>query len=166
MVRDRDNPDRSDSSPRPLILDRLTPRDLDDVADIERVCFHQPWSRESFRTILTDKTFEHLAARGRNRALAGYSVYSTVADELHILNVAVRPAFRRMGVGTALMKRMHDDAYRNGQRYGYLEVRESNRAAQRLYGKFGYRPLTKRLNYYSDNREDAILMGTVLERCR
>ncbi len=55
---------------------------------------------------------------------------------------------------------------KNGRTHAYLEVRESNDSAQKLYARFGYRKLTKRRNYYSDNNEDALLMGAVLEKTK
>lgn len=90
--------------------------------------------------------------------LAGYLVYSEVLDELHIMNLAVHPAVRRKGLARLLMTKVHADAQRRGRVISYLEVRQSNSGAQKLYTDFGYRPLGKRKDYYSDNHEDAIVM--------
>lgn len=126
--------------------------------EIEKKCFSQPWSRESFEDILGSRAFSTLAARTDEDDLIGYVIFSEVVDELHILNIAVRPEVRRHGIASAMLTHIHFGALKRGRGFAYLEVRESNVSAQTLYTKFGYKPLTKRREYYADNREDAILM--------
>lgn len=96
----------------------------------------------------------------------GYIIYSEAADELHILNVAVHPKCRRQGIASAMVGTLHKYAAGRGRTFSYLEVRESNRTAQELYAKFGYKLLTKRKEYYADNRENAILMVAPLKPAR
>ncbi len=136
---------------------------MEAVLAIEHLCFSQPWSRESFQTILADHLYTTAAARAGNR-LVGYAVYSEVADEMQLLNLAVHPDHRREGVGSALLAHVHRCAFENGRTHAYLEVRESNDSAQKLYTKFGYVKLTMRRSYYADNNENALLMGALLEK--
>lgn len=131
---------------------------------IERRCFPHPWSEESFRSLLQDPVFGGFGAFTRTNPLVGYLIYSETADELHILNLAVAPAFRRQGIGEKLLRHLHDEAYRRGRRYAYLEVRDTNVSAQKLYEKFSYRPLTKRRDYYAEDHSDAIVMGARLKK--
>ena len=89
---------------------------------------------------------------------AGFAVAWHVADELHVLNVAVAPALRRRGIGTALMEAALADAEAKRVRIVLLEVRRSNRAALRLYRGMGFTVLGVRPRYYGDNDEDAVEM--------
>lgn len=97
------------------------------------------------------------------RAWVGYLLTWLVADELHILNVATDPDFRRHGIGHALIERAIDFAREKHLRLMLLEVRRSNVPAIRLYRSFGFCVLSIRRGYYSDNGEDAIEMGLVLD---
>jgi len=110
------------------------------------------------------RTFGTIAARDRGDTVIGYIIFSEVVDELHVLNVAVHPEYRRRGIATALLTSLHKMALERGRAFAYLEVRESNKAAQALYLKFGYKPLTKRKAYYSDNHEDAVIMTAPLKK--
>jgi ribosomal-protein-alanine N-acetyltransferase len=96
--------------------------------------------------------------------LVGYIIYSEVVDELHILNVATDPHYRRKGIATAMLLYLHQAALRRGRKVAFLEVRRSNLTAQQLYAKFGYRPVGKRTDYYSDTHEDAIIMTADLRK--
>jgi [ribosomal protein S18]-alanine N-acetyltransferase len=161
MAGDRDEKDRG-RVPQSIGFSPLKPEDLASILDIERACFTQPWSEDAFRDIVAGRGFGSLAARSAKGELMGYIVFLEAADELHILNVATHPRFRRLGVASAMLSRIHQYGQERGRDFSYLEVRESNKAAQDLYAKFGYALLTKRHEYYSDNQEDAILMVAVL----
>jgi ribosomal-protein-alanine N-acetyltransferase len=134
------------------------------VCEIEKLCFRYPWSRQSFEEVLASPVFGTIAARDRWDRVVGYVIFSEVADELHVLNVAIHPSCRRLGLATTLLVSLHKMALRRGRAFAYLEVRESNKVAQQLYSKFGYKPLTKRKEYYADNREDAIMMTVPLKK--
>lgn len=148
---------------QPVGFSPLREADLTRILEIERVCFPQPWSEDSFRDVVAGRSFASIAARTAAGELAGYIVFSEAADELHILNVAVDPAFRRHGIASKMLTHLHAYAAGRGRTHAYLEVRESNRPAQDLYAKFGYKLLTVRKQYYPDDREHAIVMVAELK---
>jgi ribosomal-protein-alanine N-acetyltransferase len=80
-------------------------------------------------------------------------------DEVHIATIAIHPEFRRQGIGRRLLSHTLRRALDDGARSSFLEVRESNLAAQEMYRQFGYEPTGRRKRYYKDNDEDAILMS-------
>lgn len=137
----------------------MTAEDLEDVLDIERVSFPNPWSRNQFESELRNPvSFEYtlkVNAPGGS-TLAAYIVFWVVHGEAHILNIAVKPAFRRQGAGRTLLAAALDMMQRNLVYEVFLEVRRSNRAARDLYRKFGFKEVFERKGYYGD--EDAIVM--------
>src|SRR5205085_10430405 len=82
----------------------------------------------------------------------------SVMDEAHITTIGVHPDHRRHGIGERLFATLLEEAAERGVRRASLEVRESNRAAQSLYAKYGFVPIARRRRYYSDTGEDAIVM--------
>ena len=80
-------------------------------------------------------------------------------NEVHIATIATHPDFRRMGIGSRLLSHTLLQALEEGARSSFLEVRESNLAAQEMYRRFGYEEAGRRRRYYRDNDEDAILMS-------
>jgi [ribosomal protein S18]-alanine N-acetyltransferase len=134
--------------------------DLDRIWEIERLSFSQPWSLGSFQRELTLPFSRLVVASGgenHNRSLAGFLCRWLVADESHILNVAVHPELRRFGVGTHLIRAAIDEAKANGIGLITLEVRRSNVAARCLYRKLEFEERRLRRNYYAPG-EDAIVM--------
>ncbi len=138
-------------------LEPLLKSDLTAIVEIEQKSFRTPWSRESFREVLEGDSFQTIGAKSEGK-LVGYSVFAEVADEIHVLNVAVHPNFRRGGVAVKLLEYVHQIARKHGRLHAYLEVRESNVGAQALYKKFGYTPVGRRKDYYPGEREAAIVM--------
>jgi len=136
---------------------RLT--DLDQVMDIERQSFRTPWSRQVFVEEL-DREQAHVdVIRLRNGGpVLGFVNYWLVHDEVHILNVASNANHRRRGIATQLLAHVIGFARRQRCRYATLEVRRSNVAAIGLYGKFGFKPVGVRPQYYAEDNEDAIVM--------
>jgi ribosomal-protein-alanine N-acetyltransferase len=153
----------------------MTEADLGTVLDIEYVSFANPWPRDIFLDELRGSDVAHLfVARiieGEQQGrVVGYACTWVVADEMHITSFAVHPGFRRQHVGFQLMRGVLAHALELGCRQAVLEVRASNRAAQRLYGHFGFAPVALRKRYYTDNHEDAIVMflediASQLQRC-
>src|ERR1041385_596038 len=90
--------------------------------------------------------------------IIGYIVARETAGELHINNFAVRSEYRRRGIGAALLDRVIQEARRRKATAAFLEVRSGNHAAQALYEKSGFQAIARRANYYSDPREDAVVM--------
>src|SRR5918994_1327017 len=94
--------------------------------------------------------------------IVGYIVARETAGELHINNVAVRAEYRRRGIGAALLGRVLAEARRRKANAAFLEVRSANLAAQTLYEKCGFKAIARRADYYSDPREDAVVMSLLL----
>jgi ribosomal-protein-alanine N-acetyltransferase len=140
-----------------LELRRLELGDLDAIEAIERVSYPTPWSRSMFAGELAKPSSVSLGAFD-DGVLVGYLVISRYVDAWHVMNVAVEPGHRRRGVATALLERLFEIT-RDDPRRGYtLEVRVSNVDAIRLYERLGFRPRGVRRGYYTDNREDAVIM--------
>jgi ribosomal-protein-alanine N-acetyltransferase len=139
-------------------LRRLDLSDLDEVERIERASYPAPWSRSMFASELAKPSSVSLAAVGDTGGLVGYLVLSRYVDAWHVMNLAVDPAWRRRGVAASLLERLLEDTKGDTERGYTLEVRVSNEAAIRLYERFGFRARGVRRGYYTDNREDAIIM--------
>ncbi len=139
-------------------LRRLEIGDLDAIERIERASYPTPWSRSMFATELAKPSSLSLGALDDGDRLVGYLVLSRYVDAWHVMNVAVAPESRRKGVATALLRRLLDDTRHDAQRGYTLEVRVSNVGAIALYERFGFRTKGVRRGYYTDNREDALIM--------
>ncbi len=142
---------------------RLAPMSLDDlpaVHRIERASFSVPWPDDAYRSeLLTNRLASYLVARVGEAVVAFGGIWLMV-DEAHVTTFAVDPAWRRQGVGGALLLALLDLAIQRRAREATLEVRLSNVPARRLYEQFGFRPVGLRPRYYSDNGEDALIMTT------
>ena len=136
----------------------MTSAHLDEVADLERVCFSTPWSRNMLAEELDNACSAFLVALDGDDSVAGYAGLLVIADEGYITNVAVRPESRRGGVAGQLLDVFLKFAAANGLAFLTLEVRESNYAAIALYGSRGFRSVGRRKNYYEHPKEDAIIM--------
>ena len=136
-----------------------TEADLDAVLEIERLCFPAPWARQAFADELA-RPWARLAVLRQSTSgpLVGFCNYWLVADEVHILNIAVHPKARRQGHAARLLRHILEEGHRHQARVASLEVRVSNHAAAALYRKFGFREVGIRPKYYADNGEDARLM--------
>ncbi len=137
----------------------MSASDLDDVLSIEERCFPRPWTRGMFeaelRNPLSSAFIARLESNGR-QVIAGYGIFWVVFGEAHILNLAVSPVFRRMGLSAAILEFSIVEMRRKMACEVFLEVRRSNKAARALYKKFGFKESFERANYYGD--EDAIVM--------
>lgn len=141
-----------------LAFRRMTLRDLDDIMAIERASFTAPWSRGAFTGELTENHFARYLVMAAGERTIGYGGMWVIVDEAHVTNIAVLPAFRGRRYGERLLRRMMAEAIAEGARRMTLEVRVSNAAAQNLYRKLGFRDGGIRRGYYTDNREDALVM--------
>ena len=132
--------------------------DLDTVETIERASYPTPWSRSMFAAELRKPSALALGAYLESGELVGYAFVSRYVDAWHVMNVAVAPEHRRRGIATELLERLFE-VTANDQRRGYtLEVRVSNGDAIRLYERLGFESRGIRRGYYTDNREDALIM--------
>jgi ribosomal-protein-alanine N-acetyltransferase len=140
-------------------LRRLELRDLSEIEEIERSSYPTPWSRSMFASELSKPSSMCLGAFDADTGkLVGYLVISRYVDAWHVMNVAVRPDRRRQGIASLLMNRLFDLTSGRGRRGYTLEVRVSNAGAIKLYEGLGFRPRGVRRGYYTDNREDALIM--------
>ncbi len=141
----------------------MTADHLDEVAELERVCFTAPWSRNMLAEELDNYLSAFLVALDDNDKVAGYAGLQAVLDEGDITNVAVRPDCRRQGIAGKLLQVFLDFAKGNHLAFLSLEVRASNYDAIALYGSRGFRSVGRRKNYYEHPREDAIIMTKEFE---
>ena len=139
-------------------LRRIEPRDLDKVDEIEQASYPTPWSRAMFLAELRKPSSLALGAHSEDGELVGYAFVSRYVDAWHVMNVAVAMDHRRRGIATTLLERLFE-VTATDPRSGYtLEVRVSNTQAIRLYERLGFEARGIRRGYYTDNREDALIM--------
>ena len=127
------------------------------VAEIERLCFSEPWSAESLLLLTKDENFGMVAID--NGIVTAYGGMTCCLDEGSVTNIAVHPDFRRRGLGRAIVRAMLDEAKKRGIRSVFLEVRQSNEAAKALYFSEGFSEIGRRKNFYRAPVEDALAMA-------
>lgn len=130
---------------------------VDQIAQLEKLCFSDPWSVNSIASELDNKLAFWLVATDEDR-VAGYIGSQTVMDETDMMNVAVHPDFRRKGIAEALVNALVENLQRMGSHCLTLEVRASNVPAIALYEKLGFSEIGRRKNYYRNPREDALIL--------
>ena len=147
----------------------MTEHDLLEVVEIEQSCGLSRWGWDAYHTELQSghRNLMLVARTGKTKSresesIAGYIVARLTAGELHINNVAVRPAYRRAGIATALLSRIMKEAEVDGAFATFLEVRAGNSIAQGLYEGCGFAVVGRRRNYYAEPREDAVIMSAQL----
>ncbi|HST58206.1 MAG TPA: ribosomal protein S18-alanine N-acetyltransferase [Longimicrobium sp.] len=136
----------------------LREEDLQRVIEIERECFSTPWKEQTFRGLMKRSDTDLLVAEAPDGAVEGYAAAWTVIDQSELGNVAVSAGARGAGVGGALVDAVVDRIRDRGATECYLEVRESNEAAQSLYRQRGFVTVGRRPRYYSLPTEDALVM--------
>lgn len=119
--------------------------------------FSDPWSATDFRDSIA---LAHVLVADYGLEVAGYVIARAIVDEGEILNLAVAPPHQRRGVGRLLARRALDELSARGARAVYLEVRESNTAARRLYESLGFEAVARRPNYYRQPVEAALVLRT------
>jgi [ribosomal protein S18]-alanine N-acetyltransferase len=138
---------------------RLEMRDLNAVEVIERASYPTPWSRSMFAGELAKPSSISLGAFDpETNELLGYLIISRYVDAWHVMNVAVAPEQRRRRIAASLFERLFELTSGEGRRGYTLEVRVSNEVAIKLYEQAGFKPRGIRRGYYTDNREDALIM--------
>jgi ribosomal-protein-alanine N-acetyltransferase len=143
-----------------VVVRRLELRDLNAIERIERESYPTPWSRSMFAGEIAKASSICLGAVDSDveDQLVGYLIISRYVDAWHVMNIAVAPEYRRKGIARRLMERLFEVTARDARRGYTLEVRVSNEAAIRLYEELGFRARGVRRGYYTDNREDALIM--------
>jgi ribosomal-protein-alanine N-acetyltransferase len=144
----------------PLVVGPMRMADVAAVLEIERLSFSAPWPAFAFEQELTANRLAHYrVARLGDRVVAFGGIWLMV-DEAHITTFGVHPDHRRRGVGRRLLLELADVALELGSARMTLEVRVSNEPAQALYRSFGFVEGGRRVAYYSDDGEDALVMTT------
>jgi ribosomal-protein-alanine N-acetyltransferase len=139
----------------PVLVESMKVADIAAVHEIERLSFATPWPAYAFEQELTSN---RLARYGVT--VVGFGGLWLMVDEAHITTFGVHPEYRRMGVGRRMLVALLDLAVELRAARVTLEVRASNEAAQRLYGELGFEIAGRRVAYYSDDGEDALVMTT------
>ncbi|MDP6418368.1 MAG: ribosomal protein S18-alanine N-acetyltransferase [Candidatus Krumholzibacteria bacterium] len=139
------------------------PEHVDRVVALEETCFQDPWSRG-----LLEAEARHAEKRWNlvllcEDELVGYALHWQMAEELHLLNIAIEPSWRRKGLSSGLIRTVAKLALERGFSHMILEVRESNEAARALYESLGFLYLHRRKAYYTDSGEDALVLWLPLE---
>jgi len=139
-----------------------TRADIEALTALENRCFARPWGRLSFEGELAGRDsgcrVVRATAPAGDEALIAYLFYRFIADEVHIYRIAVSPEWRRQGIGSQLVGECLQGARHRGMTAAVLEVRPSNTDAVALYRRFGFQVIATRPGYYTDRREDALIL--------
>lgn len=149
-----------------IIISQMTEHDLLDVVEIEEKCGLSRWGWEAYHAELApEKNSIMQVARLTQEGAAltaetiiGFIAARLVADELHINNVAVSHAYRRLGIAKKMLQTTINEAAGRGAERAFLEVRAGNAPAQALYTGCGFRVAGRRSSYYTQPLEDALVM--------
>jgi ribosomal-protein-alanine N-acetyltransferase len=141
-----------------LLIRRMTLDDLPTVVALDQMSFSLPWPERSFRFEVAGNAASRCWVAEVDGRVVAMLVGWLLVDEIHIATIATYPDYRRQGIGRRLLSHALRRAMEEGARSSFLEVRESNLAAQEMYRQFGYQATGRRRRYYKDNDEDAILM--------
>ena len=138
---------------RPMVM-----TDVDGVMAVEHDSFLTPWSRSAFEEELAQNRLARYIVAEENGEIVGYAGTWLVINEAHVTNVAVSGQRRRAGIGRLLMQNLMELARDNDMESMTLEVRVSNAAARHLYAQMGFVEAGIRKNYYSETKEDALIL--------
>lgn len=140
-----------------MIISNMYESHVRQIAELEKLCFHDPWSENSIASELGNRLSVWLVALDEEKVV-GYVGSQTVIDETDMMNIAVHPDYRNRGVATELIMELTQQLKKRGSRGLMLEVRESNSAAISLYEKHGFVQVGCRRNYYRNPRENALIL--------
>jgi [ribosomal protein S18]-alanine N-acetyltransferase len=142
-----------------VVFRPLRMRDLGTIEEIERRAYPTPWSRSMFASELAKASSICLGAFDEESGrLVGYLIIARYVDAWHVMNIAVDPDYQRRGIATLLLEALFELTSTDARRGYTLEVRVSNEGAIRLYERLGFKGRGVRRGYYTDNREDALIM--------
>ena len=140
-----------------MISTQMNAAHVPQVAELERICFADPWSEKSVASELDNKWALWLVALDGD-TVVGYIGSQTAVDETDVMNVAVHPDHRRQGIAEALIEKLVLELKERGSHALMLEVRASNAPAIALYEKLGFLQVGLRKNYYRNPKEDALIL--------
>ena len=141
-----------------VTIRRMERQDIDAVLKVEETVFSTPWSRASFETEVDENALARYFVAVAANQIVGYAGMWIILDEAHVTNIAVLPSFWGLGIGEKLVTSLMDCARANKVVSMTLEVRTTNERAKNLYLRMGFVPQGVRVGYYSDTREDALIM--------
>ncbi len=138
---------------------RMTEEDLEEILAIEQASYRTPWSRRAFESEMRAPHANSLVlGQSDSPSVIGYVCSWRTLDECRILNVAVHPSFRRMGLASQMIDHLFEICQEGGTLHYFLEVRVSNEGAISLYKKYGFKVCGVSRKYYADTGEDALIM--------
>lgn len=140
-----------------MIIRQMQKGDVPAIAELERICFSDPWSENSIASELNNPLSYWLVAEDKGR-IAGYVGSQAVLDAADVMNLAVSPDYRQQGIGQALINALVEYLQQNKVIALLLEVRVSNTPAISLYEKLGFAQVGRRPKYYHNPREDALIL--------
>ena len=146
-----------------MIIEKMNASHVPQIAELEKLCFSDPWSEKSIETELSCRLSLWLVAI-EGEQVVGYVGSQTVIDESDMMNIAVHPNFRRLGIAEAMIAALTDALREKDSRALTLEVRASNVPAIALYEKLGFSQVGLRKNYYRNPKEDALILRKELEK--
>lgn len=141
-----------------ITLRRASFKDAGAMSELDKLCFPSPWSKNAFEEEFSQNPFSFYVVAEDQEKLLGYGGLWEIGNEGHITNFAVHPEYRKKGIGTAILQKLLELTEDRGISEYTLEVRPSNKEARGLYEKFGFKLGGLRKEYYSDNREDALIL--------
>lgn len=144
-----------------MTIVKLSAENIKDVCRVEESCFASPWSEATVEALLNSQSVCVFGCFEEN-TLAGYIALEWVLDEGSLTNLAVSPQYRRRGIAEKLTEALLEKAKELTLSFVTLEVRVSNTPASNLYRKTGFEEIGVRKGYYSNPREDALLMTKYL----
>lgn len=142
-------------------IDEMKREHIAQILEIEKTSFLTPWTHGMFLNEFNSPLSYHFVvsiSEERGDMVIGYIIFWMLMEEVHILNLAIHPAYRRLGIAHSLLHFALDFAYNKGGIAYFLEVRRGNQAAIDLYRKVGFASWRVRKNYYADTGEDALIM--------
>ena len=138
-------------------IKKMTDAHITQIAQLEKMCFSDPWSESSVASELENRLSLWLVALDGD-TVAGYVGSQSVLDAADMMNIAVHPDYRRQGIGRDLVLALAEALQEKGIRSLMLEVRQSNTPAIALYEQLGFRQVGLRPNYYRNPKENALIM--------
>ena len=142
-----------------MIITDMRESHVAQVAQLEKLCFSDPWSEKSVASELSNPLSFWLVAV-ENDTVVGYVGSQTVMGETDMMNIAVHPDYRNRGIATGLLVGLIEELRKRGSHCLTLEVRASNEPAIRLYRMRGFQEVGRRRNYYRNPKEDALILRT------
>ena len=140
-----------------MMIEQMNAAHVSQIAQLEKLCFSDPWSENSIATELESRLSDWLVVTEGEQVIA-YVGSQTVIDSSDMMNIAVHPDFRRRGIAEALVAALEEQLRQRGSKMLLLEVRDSNAPAIALYEKLGFQQVGLRKNYYRNPKEDARIL--------